>query len=68
MYANKNFKTKKALREAVAAGPVGCHQVGPFGPSVPDGPHCCEGPHFPKAHTWWAQVTVKDCQIVKVKS
>lgn len=67
MYSNKNFKTGKALREAIVAGPVGCHQVGPFGPSVSDGPHCCEGPHYPEAHAWWVSVIVKDGQIVKVK-
>jgi len=66
MYADRNYKTKKALREAVAAGPVPCHQPGPFGPDVPDGRHCCEGPHYPEPHRWYATVVVKDGAIVKV--
>ena len=32
MYTVRNFKTKKALKEAVAAGePVRCYNPGPFG-------------------------------------
>ncbi len=44
MYASTNFKSKKALKEAVAKGPQACFQPGPFGPDVADGVHCCEGP------------------------
>jgi hypothetical protein len=67
MYSDRNFKTKKALCEAVLNGPVPCHQPGPFGPVVKDGSHhCCEGPHFPEAHRWYATVTVVDGQIVSV--
>lgn len=67
MYATQNFKTKKALKEAVAAGPVACFQPGPFGPDVKDGVHCCEGPHYPEPHRWYATVTVLNGNIVKVK-
>ncbi len=66
MYAYRNFKTKKALREAVKLGPVECYQPGPFGPSVKDGEHTCEGPHFPEPHRFYARVLVKDGMIVKV--
>jgi hypothetical protein len=68
MYSNENFKTKKALKEAVAAGPVPCHQPGPFGSDVSDGQHCCEGPHYPQPHRWYAQVVVENGQITKVVS
>lgn len=67
MYANTNFKTKKELKEAVKAAPVPCHQPGPFGPNVMDGNHCCEGPHYPAPHKWYARVTVKDGKIVAVQ-
>jgi hypothetical protein len=68
MYTDINFKTKKALKEAVAAGKqVTVYQPGPFGPKVPDGQGCAEGPHYPQPHTWYATVTVKDGVIVKVK-
>jgi hypothetical protein len=69
MYSDWDFESKRALKEAVAtAGPsgVGCHQPGPFGPSVADGDHCCEGPHYPEPHRWYARVRVKGGRIVKV--
>ena len=68
MYSRENFKTKKALKEAVANGPVPAYQPGPFGPGLEDGEHCCEGPHYPKPHTWGAVVEVLNGCIVKVKS
>jgi hypothetical protein len=67
MYSTENFKSKKALKAAVAAGPVPCFQPGPFGPDVKDGQHCCEGPHYPEPHRWYATVTVQNGRIVKVK-
>lgn len=69
MYANVNFKTKKAFREAVAAGQrITVYQVGPFGGSEPtDGKVCVEGPHYPRPHTWYASVTLKDGVVVAVK-
>lgn len=66
-YASTNFKTKKALKEAVAAGQkVTVFQPG-LGQSVVNGIESLEGPHYPAPHTWYAQVTVKDGIIVKVK-
>lgn len=68
MYSDQNFKTKKALKEAVKLGPVPCHQPGGvFGSEVPDGQHCCEGPHYPEPHKWYATVDVVNSEIVKVK-
>lgn len=69
MYTDFNFKTKKALREAVAAGKrVTYYQPGPFSGNEPrDGTIYVEGPHYPKPHTWYAQCEVKDGVIVKVK-
>lgn len=67
-YTRTNYKTKKALREAVARGEeVRVFQPGPFGPGVPDGTCTLEGPHYPAPHSWYAQATVKDGKIVKVK-
>lgn len=73
MYTVKNFKTKKALREAVADG----EQVRIFQPggmftppeSAPNytGKAYLEGPHYPTPHTWYAQVDVVGGVIVKVK-
>ena len=67
MYANRNFQTKKALKEAVAAGrQVTYYQPGPFGGNeTQNGRITLEGPHG--FHRWWAECTVKDGVIIKVK-
>ena len=66
MYATANYKTKKALKNALAASTSGvaCFQPGMFGPDVADGVHCCEGPHYPEPHKWYATVIVKGGRIV----
>ena len=68
MYTEKNFRTKKALKEAVANGEtVGVFQPGPFSSNVPtDGKVTLESPHYPEPHRWYAQAIVKDGRIVKV--
>jgi hypothetical protein len=67
-YVNPDFKTKKELKEAVKAGRrVGVYSPGPFG-CVLDGKECVEGPHYPRAHTWWAMVQVVEGFVVKVLS
>mgnify|MGYP001589179950 CR=1 FL=1 len=67
MYVDPNFKTKKALKEAVAAG----QQVRLFAPGLGEpkenGTNYVEGPHFPAAHSWYAEVQCKDGVVVKVK-
>lgn len=68
MYTTKNFKTKKALKDAIAAGEkVTVYQPGPFGGAEPkEGKIFLEGPHYPEAHKWYAQAQVKDGLVVKV--
>lgn len=68
MYTDVNYKTKKALKEAVAAG----KRVTVFQPSgifsaQRDGRACVEGPHYPAPHSWYASVVLKDGVIVTVK-
>ena len=66
-YVDPNFKTKKLLKEAVANGEdVYVFSPGPFGCKA-DGTEFIEGPHYPKPHTWYAQVTVKDGKVIAVK-
>ena len=68
MYTVKNFKSKKALREAVAAGEqVDTFQPGGFFPATRDGIVNLEGPHYPAPHSWYAQATVVDGIVQKVK-
>jgi len=72
-YVLPNFKTKKALRLALADG----QEVIVFQPNdtfrspkdgtPDDGTVYLEGPHYPKPHTWYAQGTMKDGVLVKVK-
>jgi len=57
MYTTKNFKTKKALKEALAAGEiVTVYQPGGMFPARP-GKITLEGPHYPAPHTWYASGT-----------
>jgi hypothetical protein len=68
MYTERNFKTKKALKEAVANGEqVGVYSVSPFEQGPFNGRVYLEGPHYPEPHKWYAQAEVKDSIIVSVK-
>lgn len=70
-YVNPNFKSKKALKEAVANG----DKVEVFAPGPLGGPYngrskvSVEGPHYPKPHSWYAVVNVdEDGYVSKVVS
>ncbi len=66
MYVRPNFKTKKALKEAVKNGDsVEVYSPGPF-PCKQNGRESIEGPHYPEPHKWYAQVEVKDGKVVRV--
>lgn len=68
MYTSKNFKTKKALKDAVASGEkIEVYQPGLGSPPPPNGTVAIEGPHYPKPHTWYAQVTLQDGYICRVR-
>lgn len=69
MYTTTNYKTKKAVKEAIAAGVrVTYFQPGPFGGNEPkDGTFAVEGPHYPKPHSWYGTATAKDGVIVAIK-
>jgi len=69
MYASFNAKSKKELKEAVAAG----RQITVFQPNnifgvkpPQNGVVSVEGPHFPKPHKWYARATLENGVIVKV--
>jgi hypothetical protein len=67
MYTDINFKSKKALKEALAAGKqLTCYSPGPF-PCPTEGRVSLEGPHYPEAHKWYASATLKNGVIVEVK-
>jgi hypothetical protein len=68
MYTTENYRTKKALKEAIANGQrVTVWQPGPFGGNEPtDGTVYLEGPHYPEAHRWYATATLAHGVVVKV--
>lgn len=67
MYVSPNFKSKKALKEAVASGQtVTVFSPGPF-PCPQNGEVSVEGPHFPSSHTFYCTVIVENGKVVKVK-
>lgn len=70
MYVSPNFKSKKALKDAVKAGQT----VTVFQPNnmfnmqVPEnGDVTVEGPHYPEPHKWYGGVTLKDGKVVAVR-
>jgi len=73
MYTGFDFKTKKALKEAVAEGKsVRIYQPNEIFNSIQSSPTytgtaTIEGPHYPKPHTWYARVEVVDGTITKVR-
>lgn len=72
-YTVKNFKTKKALKEAVVNASTGGTQVRCYQPGLGrdlsnyTGKITLEGPHYPKPHSWWAEAELKDGVVIKVK-
>ena len=67
MYTLPNFKTKKALKDAVAKGDRVTLYAPGVGAPKDNGTEFAEGPHYPEPHRWYAQVEVKDGVVVKVK-
>lgn len=80
-YTVINFKTKKALKEALLiyntfqkefqgcyTNPIRCYNPG-LGPDLSNytGKICLEGPHYPNAHSWYAEAELKDGIVIKVK-
>lgn len=67
MYTTINYRTKKALKEAVANG----ERVTLFAPGMgtpkTDGTESVEGPHYPEPHKWYARVTMQNGVVVKVQ-
>lgn len=66
MYTETNFKTKKALKEAVKAGQeIGVYSPGPFSAKT-EGRVSLEGPHYPAPHSWYASAEIHEGKVVKV--
>ena len=80
-YTRYNFRTKKALKEAVQEyvdrkanplmtelKPVRCYNPG-IGPDLSNfiGKVYLEGPHYPEPHKWYAEAWLENGVVVKVK-
>jgi hypothetical protein len=66
MYVEPNFKSKAALKRALAAGEeVDVYQPG-LGTVPVNGKVSLEGPHYPAPHTWYGTGTMQDGRLVKV--
>ena len=67
MYVSPNYKTKKELKEAIAAGKeVTVFSPGPF-PCPQNGRVSIEGPHYPQPHKWYANAQVENGIVKSVK-
>lgn len=66
-YVSPNFKTKKALREALKQGKT----VSVFQPGLGSVPHngtiALEGPHYPAPHSWYAMGVMEEGRLVSVR-
>ena len=64
-YCVRNFRTKKALKEAVSNGENVEIEPDAFN-RIKSGKFYLEGPHYPEPHTWYAQAIVESGRVVKV--
>lgn len=66
MYCSPNFKSKKALKDAIKNGQtVTVFSPGPY-PCPQNGTVTLEGPHYPEPHKWYARAIVQNGVVVKV--
>jgi hypothetical protein len=68
-YVDGNPKSKKEIKEKLLRGEVvTCFQPG-LGPPLEHftGTVSLEGPHYPAAHKWYAEGTLKDGKLVRIK-
>jgi hypothetical protein len=68
MYSEVDYRTKKDMKKAIVARghAGGVYNPGLGGEPPMNGIVSLEGPHYPKMHTWYARVQLKDGLIVKV--
>ncbi len=70
-YAYPNFKSKKALKEAVEAGNHVSFEAQGLGGgkdySTFTGTDCVCGPHYPAPHKWYAEISFVNGKVTKVK-
>ena len=68
MYVTCNPKTKKELLERFKNGELLTVFQPGLSPRQTDGEVSLEGPHYSKAHTWYARAEIKGSVIIKILS
>lgn len=66
-YTAINFKTKKALKDALKEGKKLTIYNPGLGEAPRNGTAFLEGPHYPEPHKWYAEAVIENGYIVKVK-
>ena len=67
-YVSPNFKTKKALKDAIKEGKsIDVYNPGMGGPIPQNGTVFLEGPHYPEPHRWYGEGKMKDGKLVSIK-
>jgi len=66
-YAHPNFKTKKALKEAVKNGDHVTVTANGLETIPQDGEVSIEGPHYPQPHVWYATGKMENGKLVSVR-
>lgn len=66
-YVSPNFKTKKALRDALQRGDLVTVFEPGLGSTPLDGTVHLEGPHYPQPHAWYARGEMKNGKLVSAK-
>lgn len=67
MYVSPNFKSKKELKEALAAGKTVTVFAPGLGAPPVNGSCTVEGPHYPEPHKWYGSVTITNGKVTAVK-
>jgi len=75
MYTERNFKTKKDLKNAVSESQAGGTPVMVFDTALIgaksqadiNGTVYLEGPHYPEPHRWYAQAQCESGKILSIK-
>lgn len=67
-YVSPNFRTKKALRDALRGGQhIAVYEPGGVGTVPFDGEVSLEGPHYPEPHAWYATGVMRGGVLVRVQ-
>jgi hypothetical protein len=66
-YVSPDYRTKTALRLAIASGQhIDVYQPG-LGTIPANGVVYLEGPHYPEPHRWYAQGTMRNGKLIAIK-